>query len=397
MEAVNEEIKLPPGTCILESQVSGHSYDPKKNCPGILRAPNGCILKPGEKEVLRKREIDFYERIKSGEDPMFKELSKLTAKYYGTTELKVSDKSLEFLVLQDITEGLAEPCVMDIKMGKRTWDPLAGPEKRAKEDQKYSELKQTYSFCIPGFQVYDITTGNLKKFSKEYGKNLNATTVIDALKIFLNISPDHPPCRELIVKLLSSLWKILAFFRSQTKLQFFSSSLLIVYDAKRLRKFIQTGLTEECNSKSEIYTRGVAVPISSSSSDYSSGFNTPKSLSPLSSSPSFSQFIRSGKDNLEKTNTDAFFNGSLGRHLNNSHIKLCRTHSFDHDYDRDMIEMKEDYASLLEELTGKKRQDWVRVAMIDFTHVFPADKETIDINYLEGIENLIKILESFLV
>lgn len=34
--------------------------------------------------------------------------------------------------------------------------------------------------------------------------------------------------------------------------------------------------------------------------------------------------------------------------------------------------------------------------MIDFAHVFPADDDTIDTNYLFGIEHLVKILEGFL-
>lgn len=34
--------------------------------------------------------------------------------------------------------------------------------------------------------------------------------------------------------------------------------------------------------------------------------------------------------------------------------------------------------------------------MIDFTHVFSAnDDSSLDLNYLEGIENLTKLLESF--
>lgn len=34
--------------------------------------------------------------------------------------------------------------------------------------------------------------------------------------------------------------------------------------------------------------------------------------------------------------------------------------------------------------------------MIDFAHVFPAEDDSIDKNYLFGIENLVKILEGFL-
>lgn len=29
---------------------------------------------------------------------------------------------------------MLDPCIMDIKIGKRTWDPLASPEKRLAEE-----------------------------------------------------------------------------------------------------------------------------------------------------------------------------------------------------------------------------------------------------------------------
>lgn len=45
---------------------------------------------------------------------------------------------------------------MDIKIGQRTWDPLADEEKIKCEQSKYYECKQGLGFCIPGFQVYDL-------------------------------------------------------------------------------------------------------------------------------------------------------------------------------------------------------------------------------------------------
>lgn len=45
--------------------------------------------------------------------------------------------------------------------------------------QKYAECKQDLGFCIPGFQVHSISTGNVIKFGKEHGKKLNKTTIKD--------------------------------------------------------------------------------------------------------------------------------------------------------------------------------------------------------------------------
>lgn len=86
---------------------------------------------------------------------------------------------VDFIKLADITHGMAEPCIIDIKIGKRTWDPLASPEKIQAEEQKYQACKKNLGFCIPGFQVYDIKTGRIKRYGKDYGKKLNVDSVKD--------------------------------------------------------------------------------------------------------------------------------------------------------------------------------------------------------------------------
>lgn len=75
---------------------------------------------------------------------------------------------------------MQEPCVIDLKMGRRTWDPLASAEKKTAEDGKYVKCKSTVGFCVPGFQTFHIAgDGVYKKFGKEYGKKLNENTVKD--------------------------------------------------------------------------------------------------------------------------------------------------------------------------------------------------------------------------
>lgn len=69
--------------------------------------------------------------------------------------------------------------MIDLKMGGRTWDPLASEEKREAEDGKYVKCKSSVGFCVPGFQTYNIASGTFKKFGKEYGKKLNEETIKD--------------------------------------------------------------------------------------------------------------------------------------------------------------------------------------------------------------------------
>lgn len=109
-------------------------------------------------------------------------LREFTSDFRGTKALTVGNKTINFIKLQDLTNGMLEPCIIDLKMGCRTWDPLATDQKRESEDGKYKQCKGTVGFCIPGFQAYQISSGTYKKFGKEYGKKLNQNTVKDGKK-----------------------------------------------------------------------------------------------------------------------------------------------------------------------------------------------------------------------
>ncbi|XP_014609930.1 PREDICTED: inositol polyphosphate multikinase [Polistes canadensis] len=428
------ENKLPEELCRLNSQVAGHYFDNEKNSIGMLRTPLGRVLKPIIKPHLGEREITFYENLKSSQDETTLELRNHVPEYFGTTEILYSEKKIQFVVLQDITDGMAEPCVMDIKIGKRTWDPLASEEKKISEERKYAQLKEAYGFCITGFQVYCLPNGELKKFDKNYGKMLTPEGVVEALKIFLNVTPQRPKVyRLLIVKLLSLLWEILVIFRKQTNFRFYSSSLLIAYDAGRLRyclhleKEDKKELSRYCQrAKSFSSTlsptmdkeKNLDKDQSCSSKDTSAPPSPTQSVSclrrkvlektrSLKRSVSLQFGSKECSSSFEKDNTTKE-NKKLSPILkrNDSYDpnfkvdRLCRTHSQVHNFDQELANMKEDYFALLNELsnTSEDKNNWVRVNMIDFTHVFPAPNETagLDFNYLEGIGNLIKLFETFL-
>lgn len=411
------EIKLPEGLSLLESQVAGHSFNNDQKTIGMLRAPSGLVLKPIAKPHLGEREIAFYESLQTSQDETSLELKNYVPKYYGTTDARISDRDVKFLLLQDITEDMTEPCVMDIKIGKRTWDPLATEEKRASEEKKYAKSKAAYGFCITGFQVYRLASGELQKFDKNYGKTLTAKGVVEALKIFLNVTPDRPPCRQLIVKLLSLLWKILVLFRKQQKYRFYSSSILIAYDACRLRYYLRYENREKDSSLQNQRASSFSSPLSLRNSSK----NSPKEGTPnfqalrrrvlektrsLKRSVSLQLATTKESNPFEKETAVSNLLQRSDSYGPDSRIdKLCRTHSLVNNFDHEFAKMKEDYVALLNELTSsiKDKHNWVRVNMIDFTHVFPAENETgggggggLDINYLEGIENLIKLVETFL-
>lgn len=149
---------------------------------GMLKdKQDGSVMKAAVKPVCGAREIQFYEQLNGGnlKDPNLETMRKFVPEYRGTVKMPFRGKIIDFIKLGDLTHDMAEPCVIDIKIGKRTWDPFASVEKQQAEEQKYEACKQNLGFCIPGFQVYDIKSGRIKRFGKEYGKKLNQNTVKD--------------------------------------------------------------------------------------------------------------------------------------------------------------------------------------------------------------------------
>ncbi|KFB50170.1 hypothetical protein ZHAS_00018233 [Anopheles sinensis] len=193
--------ELPVGVAQLENQVAGHTA--AQGCLGLLKTSNndGTILKPTGKVLCGIREIAFYERLKDAQEKpiqhnvdavdattaSFELLNRIVPRYYGHPKLAIGGKEMEFIQLEDLTHGFEQPCIMDVKIGRRTWDPLATPEKRKAEESKYKACRQRFGLCIPGFQVFSHRCGGqLIRHGKDYGKKLTEVNIRDGKKSGLN-------------------------------------------------------------------------------------------------------------------------------------------------------------------------------------------------------------------
>lgn len=221
-----------------------------------------------------------------------------------------------------------------------------------------------------------------------------------ALKLFLNA--DSGVNRDLILHFLVELWRILRWIRRQRRVRIFSSSLLLIYDAKRLKQ----------NSPNNNSNSPKITPIINNRNIRNNAtlnrFNLyrPLSLMRLNDDcpcTGFSgQFTKDGlilnsKPKFTRTlttnETDKNSKCPLKKEIN----KLRRVHSFQNNYDKDLQKLRNDYTNMLDDLVDEQSSEvWSAVKMIDFAHVFPSEHNEIDKNYLEGIENLIKIFEEFL-
>ncbi|KAG5871056.1 hypothetical protein JTB14_037470 [Gonioctena quinquepunctata] len=366
-ETGKEALDIPDGFETFSNQVAGHLINKKYN--GMLKQ-NGVVFKPILKKDNGDREIHFYENIQNSMDKPLIELRNLVATYYGT-------------------KNLTEPCIMDVKIGKRTWDPTASFKKITSEETKYHDCKRDLGFCIPGFQVYKISNNHFIKHGNEYGKTLNKERVEDVIRTFLN-ADDGKVCRSLIVQFLAALWQIQYWVRHQRQLRLYSSSILLVYDARRLRekmKNVKVTSPLKLKRKGSLY-RPMSMAVLNGSERIQTGFS--------------GQLTKEGPILKPPRSPNKIVNLEVPSHESNntwhkSMHSLKRTHSFQNNYDKDVQSKKQDYTYLLDELcSDQKSECWATAKMIDFAHVFPAENCDIDRNYLNGIDNLVNLFEEFL-
>lgn len=184
---------------------------------------------------------------------------------------------------------------------------------------------------------------------------------------------------------LSALWSVQKWARYQKKIKLYSSSLLLVYDARRLRTSLQS-------SKK-----------SWNSSQNSNGSLTPTTPNTISlTPPNFDQQNgRISPFNYPTTATGSqspLPQPSIGDQPPiQSYRKVQRSHSMQNNYDQDLKSIRENYIYQLDNLVSTNvNKDWAFVKMIDFAHVFPTEDDTVDDNYLFGVDNLVKMFEEFL-
>uniref|UniRef100_A0A182JMM0 Kinase n=1 Tax=Anopheles atroparvus TaxID=41427 RepID=A0A182JMM0_ANOAO len=366
---------LPEGFLPLHCQVAGHAFHKGTDSLGLLKCvDDGSVMKPAAKLLAGAREIKIYEQIYGSSGEGSQELlllRELTPQYRGHQKLPVNGELIDFLKLEDLTQGMLEPCIMDIKVGRRSWDPMATEEKRQYEASKYVESREAYGFCIPGFQFYSLQNGRLQRYGKEYGKKLNEATVKDALRKFLNA--DVGFCRQQLIQFLTDLWNIQKWARTQTSLRLYASSVLLVYDARRLKPVLQHS-----------YKRSPRTPT------------IPMATTP-GSSRSSSQCTTPTTPTFYTTSINELGDVEPLQH----YFKIQRSHSSNHNYEEEIKTMKENYTFMLDNLVGSYEEKvWAKARMIDFAHTFPVqsneEKPTTDRNYLEGIDSLVKLFEGFL-
>jgi len=212
--------------------------------------------------------------IINNEVEMLKRLSTFTASYYGVMGQDLLKNHLDeqngtipspaissssYLLLSDETFNFQHPCVIDIKMGRQSFEPGAPSAKRDSEMQKYPQ-QDLFGFRIVGMRRYDPCHLNsddngFRKFDKMFGRELDTREKVShAFKTFFCVATPEESNQEVskyneplgssipsaridrfirvgvVHNLISQLKIVRKWFDENKSLAFYSSSILMVYE-----------------------------------------------------------------------------------------------------------------------------------------------------------------------
>ncbi|KAI3380943.1 hypothetical protein SNEBB_006780 [Seison nebaliae] len=151
---------LPHRFYALPNQVAGHFHGRGKTKLGMIKRSGGAeIMKAVQHPPRGHREKCFYltigemmnEKKKLGEMWKFIErFASIIPQFFGT----FSFRGIEYLKLEDINFGMGEAAIIDLKIGRRTYDIEASPLKILHDVVKYP-VGNCLSFRVAGMRTFD--------------------------------------------------------------------------------------------------------------------------------------------------------------------------------------------------------------------------------------------------
>lgn len=212
-----------------EHQVAGHTTKM------VRRYGEECVIKPQIKVDLFAREVQFYEEV-------FRESAEVAPpaffpRFYGLVEVEEeqTDETAEsavisrpYIILQDMTLSYSQPSMIDIKMGRQTFEPTASTAKVERELRKYPYQKDI-GFRITGMKSWNCSDKQYFTVDKWFGRSLEPVQVPFGLAAFF-FTGDSFRVRAM-QDAITQLRGILQWMEQQKRYKFFCSSILIVYDS----------------------------------------------------------------------------------------------------------------------------------------------------------------------
>ncbi|KAJ3044598.1 inositol hexakisphosphate kinase 3 [Rhizophlyctis rosea] len=210
-----------------QHQLAGHPNT-------ITLLPSGHLLKASS-----SREISFY---KTAQSPSHASLKAFLPAFYGTKVTKGLDKEgkekdVAVIEIEDLTAEYRNPCVMDIKLGRRLWSDDATEEKRLRmEEQARVTTSGQTGLRICGMKIYNPETDSYTTHDRTYGRSLTPQTLPTGIREFFLRSSSQTTSTSLQLVPLSvlrtihtSINKLIQTIKDEN-VRLYTSSLLIIYE-----------------------------------------------------------------------------------------------------------------------------------------------------------------------
>eukprot|EP01147_Barroeca_monosierra_P008922 gene8923-1265_t len=135
------------------------------------------------------------------------------------------------IILEDLTSKFRRPCILDLKMGRRTHSDFASERKVRRHMEKAQKTTTAaLGLRVCGLKVYAHSTKNYIVHDKYEGRALNRQNIGDCISMYFTACPPEYK-QEFIHALLKRLEQLRAAICQTPNYRFYSSSLLLVYDA----------------------------------------------------------------------------------------------------------------------------------------------------------------------
>jgi len=134
------------------------------------------------------------------------------------------------IIMEDLTYGYSKPCVMDLKMGTKTYAEDTNPiKKKLRQFKDDGTTSSKFGLRVTGYRTYNAKTGNFIECTKELAEKI---TSIDSLSKHLQtFFEDGSATRDDVVRfMIDRITVLLSWMEVQTVYRFYSSSLLFVYE-----------------------------------------------------------------------------------------------------------------------------------------------------------------------
>lgn len=215
-------------------QVGGHSRD-----KFMLMDEGRKILKPMHKLEAFDREVRFYNELFQASTTI-----QHFCKFYGLIWLKFDDTRpgevtewfyqstidcIPYMILENLTANFTTPGIIDIKIGRQTYEPGAPISKIEYEHQKFPMQKEL-GFRITGMKIFDSSDGTYMEVSKHicraYSPGLD---ILSALGLYF-YDRHSSYYLDILSRAVQLIEDVVVWATSQCSYNFYASSLLIVCD-----------------------------------------------------------------------------------------------------------------------------------------------------------------------